>query len=258
MLKKTLAGPVIGIVGGIGPYAGLDFNEKIFKNTVAGSDQEHLRTILISFSVDIVDRTEHLLDPKNVESPALAITEILAKLESIGAVIAGIPCNTAHAPLIFSAIKEQLVKKNIKIELLNMIEETFLEIQKLKFKKVGLLATLGTYFSDVYRMTAKASNQPIEILYPQQDAKKSIHASIYHEQFGIKAKSNPVTKIATDILLKESEKLIAEGAEAIIMGCTEMPLALGDKRIGVPMIDPTEVLARSCIQKVAPEKLLAK
>ncbi|RPI41687.1 MAG: aspartate racemase, partial [Bacteroidetes bacterium] len=57
---------MIGIVGGMGPYAGLDLLRKIYDNTLAGSDQEHLDTILISLSSRIPDRTEYLLGKENL------------------------------------------------------------------------------------------------------------------------------------------------------------------------------------------------
>src|SRR5690554_3400281 len=107
---------MIGIAGGMGPYSGLDLLNKIFDNTLADSDQEHLDAILLSTPSIIEDRTQFLLGNVKV-NPAFAITKILLKLERSGATVAGIPCNTAHSDIIFKVIQQELEKAKSKIKL---------------------------------------------------------------------------------------------------------------------------------------------
>ena len=64
--------PLAGIIGGVGPYAGLDFVRDIFNNTIALSDQEHIGVLLVSCPAIIPDRTKYLLDEETV-NPALGL-----------------------------------------------------------------------------------------------------------------------------------------------------------------------------------------
>ena len=110
---------MIGVVGGIGSYAGIDLIRKIYDNTNANSDQEHLPISMLSIPYKVLDRTEYL-QGKIKENPGNAIAEIITKLSLTGAEIVGIPCNTAHAPQIFNVIKNKVPKQ---CKLLHLIEE---------------------------------------------------------------------------------------------------------------------------------------
>ena len=86
----------IGVLGGVGPYAGLDLVQKIFNNTRAARDQEHLPVTLLSFPGDIADRIDFLVHGTG-KNPGVAIGCILIRLANGGATVLGIPCNTAHS-----------------------------------------------------------------------------------------------------------------------------------------------------------------
>src|SRR5690606_14053752 len=88
---------MIGIVGGVGPLAGLDIFKKIIEETIATKDQEHLPVILSSKPHRIADRTAFLLQNSN-ENPGYALLKIIEELDNSGAEVVAIPCNTAHAP----------------------------------------------------------------------------------------------------------------------------------------------------------------
>ena len=254
-MTKNGQSKIIGIVGGVGPYAGLDLKKKIFDNTKAFSDQEHLEVYLLSSSRHITDRTSFLKNPSDIENPAVAIFNVIKKLQRIGAHVIGIPCNTSHSPLIFNKIEFLIKNEGLDLELLNMIEETNIYIKnKLKdVKKTGLLATLGTYGSMVYQETFSTSG--IEILVPDENDKEKVHNAIYDKSYGIKAFSNPVKKQAKEQLKAAINTLKKKGAQAIIMGCTEIPLALNKNDSDLPLVDPTTVLARALISRVDQGKL---
>ncbi|MEC9361506.1 MAG: aspartate/glutamate racemase family protein, partial [SAR324 cluster bacterium] len=119
----TQRGAKIGIVGGAGPYAGLDLSEKLLQQTKANSDQDYLPTLLISTPELIEDRTDFLLG-KTTNNPAHAIYSNLRDLEALGATVAGIACNTAHAPKIRNVFLEKMKVSESKLKLLDMISET--------------------------------------------------------------------------------------------------------------------------------------
>jgi aspartate racemase len=246
---------MIGIVGGVGPYAGLDLARKIFDQTIASRDQDHLSVALLSAPGEIADRTEFLLG-KTETNPAHALADIILKLERMGASVVGIPCNTAHAPPIFDVITRELETAGCNVKLVHMIEAVtgFVRRRHPRIETVGVLSTTGTYESGVYPEIIE--REGLKVVQPDESLQEEIHAAIYDPEYGIKARSNPVTEKARDKLLAGVAALLRDGAEAIILGCTEIPLAIKDGEIGdTPIIDPTLVLARALIKSVAPDKL---
>jgi len=247
---------MIGIVGGVGPYAGLDLLKKVFDSTVANSDQEHLETILLSLPGQINDRTEYL-EGRVKENPAIAISEIILRLHDSGATVAGIPCNTAHSKKIFDKITALLKAQNSTVKLLNMIEETILFISEYHstISRIGVLSTTGTYNSKVYELPLKERGYTV-VTPTRKMQDELIHPAIYHPVYGIKTVTNPISQTAIDNLLEGVAYLKKEGAELIILGCTEIPLAFPGKEIdGVATIDPTLILARALIHNFNPGKL---
>ncbi len=247
---------MIGIVSGVGPYAGLDLLHKILDNTLANCDQDHLDTVLLSRSSGITDRTEYLLG-KEKENPAYAIAEVLLKLENTGVEVAGIPCNTAHADGIFSIIQDQLHRAGSSIKVLHMIDETvsFIASTFPDITRVGVLSTTGTFLSEVYNNALTLKNY--EVLLPTLDMQETvIHPAIYDPVYGIKAVANPVHPMARKNLLKGISFLKKRGAQAVILGCTEIPIAIPEQLLeDVVTIDPTLVLARALIYSADPKKL---
>ena len=247
--------PTIGIVGGVGPYAGLDLTKKIFDQTLAGCDQEHLPLILVSRPDEIADRTEHLLGRVDT-NPAFAIARIIGTLERAGATVIGIPCNTAHSPAIFDLMIGELDRTGSAVRVLHMIREVgvFLHETHPDIRRVGVLATMGTYKTGIYSDALAAEG--FDALLPAEDRRRWVNDAVYHPDFGIKAQSNPVSEEARGRLLQATAELANAGAEAVVLGCTEMPLAVTEHSVGgTVIIDPTLVLARALIRDTAPHKL---
>ncbi len=246
----------IGVVGGVGPYAGLDLVRKIFDNTVASSDQDHLPVILISLPAAIEDRTEFLLQNSG-KNPGPSILSVLNKLEIAGASVAGIPCNTAHARQIFSVVVQGLAERKSPLKLLSLIDETidFVGSRGPKPGRVGVLSTTGTRKTRIYRDPLEQNGfQVIEL--SDDDQAGLIQDAIYNTLYGIKAQSNPVTERARGQVMKGIDLLLHQHVDVIILGCTELPLAVPERSFkGIPLIDPATLLARSLITEVDPSKL---
>jgi aspartate racemase len=245
----------IGVVGGVGPFAGIDLLSKIAAQTVADKDQDHLTVLNWSQPGQIVDRTEFLLG-EVAQNPAFALAEQVQQLAKMGAGVVGIPCNTAHAPRIFNQIRAELAAINCDVLLLHMIEEVgrFLQEQLPVAKRIGVLSTTGTYRAGVYADVL----QPLgftAVLPPITLQTEKIHPAIYDPIYGLKA-CGVVTRQAQENLLLGAETLKTAGAEAIILGCTELPLASHElAAAGLPLIDPTLILARALIREANPERL---
>jgi len=246
----------IGIVGGVGPYAGIDLNRKIFEQTLAGTDQDHLRVVLISWSELIPDRTEFLLGNEG-KNPGVPIARVIGALEAAGAEVVGIPCNTAHSPEIFSVIGDRCRKNGYRAKILHMIREVaaFLREDFPEIRRVGVLATNGTVRSGLYRQILEPEG--FEVVYPSESTQtQKVHRMIYDQAFGIKVQSSPVTEVARKELHGAMRELVEAGSDGIVLACTELPLAITENRFaGRPLIDATLVLARALVREAAPQQL---
>ena len=247
----------IGIVGGMGPLAGLDLSRSIIENTMAHTDQEHIPQILFSLSNSIADRSEFLQGIADT-NPGYQIAAIVAELEKAGCTIAAVACNTAHADSIFSIVTNQIKKKKLQIRLLHMVEETALYIKKNypQVKKAGILGTNGTVLFKIYNFL---SNSGIEAIYPGNELQKKVHEAIYHPYYGLKASTIGESRKAKNILQKTSDQLIDRQAELLVLACTELPIVFSKPFYNtVPVINPSEILARALIREHSPKKLTAK
>lgn len=247
---------MVGIVGGIGPHAGVQLVKCILDQTDTNKDQDHIPIVLLSFPNQVADRTEFLLGKTNI-NPAFAIVEIIRKMELIGASVIGIACNTSHSHKIFDVLVKELIKIQSKIRLLNIITET-IEFIKDKYptvKKIGVLATNGTYITNTYH--DPLLKKGFEVIIPDSEFQDDvIHRCIYDPIFGIKTKSNPISERAMQLLNKAIDFYKTKQVHAIILGCTEFSLAVQDERINnIIIIDSTKILARALIRETAPEKL---
>ena len=224
---------IIGILGGMGPEATVDLFYKIIKFTPTEKDQDHLR-IIINNNPKIPDRTAAIL--RKGESSLPALQETAKNLEKSGADFIIIPCNTAHYFL-------PSIQESVNIPILDMIRETARETQQIisRIKKVGLLASIGTYKAEIYHQQFDKLN--MEVISPEKKNKEEIMKIIYAVKAG-----NLSNEVKGNIL-KIAQKLIDKGVGAIIAGCTEIPLILKKGDVPVPIIDPTQILAKAAVHK---------
>ncbi len=233
---------IIGILGGMGPEATIDLFTKIVKGTKVKKDQDHLR-ILIDNNPKIPDRT--LAIQRKGPTPLTQLVRSAKILQKAGAVFIVIPCVTAH-------YYYDSLQKRIKIPILHIVDETVRYIKK-KLKgmtKIGLIATEGTMQTGLFQKAL--SNNVIELILPTPGVqKKWVMEAIYGKK-GIKIVGP--SEQAKRLILKASESLIKQGAQAIIAGCTEVPLVLKRRDLPVPVIDPISVLASAAIRKARGKK----
>lgn len=223
--------PVIGVLGGMGPLATADLYRKIITSTPAHRDQEHVH-VIIDADPSVPDRTEALLHGGADPTPWLIAGA--RRLEAAGATFIVMPCNTAHAFL-------ERVQPTVTIPFISMIEETAQAAAALnpRVGSVGILATEGTLASELYqRAFATVGIQP---LTPTEPAQHEISAAI------ASVKAGAVGREVTERLLVACRELIEAGADALIAACTELPIVLQQSDVAVPLIDPTDVLARAAV-----------
>lgn len=224
-----MAKKIIGILGGMGPTATADLFNKIIVSTKAACDQEHLHVIIDS-NTDIPDRTAALLN--GGEDPTEQLVLSARRLQSAGAELIAMPCNTAHG--FYDAVCAA-----VDIPVLHMIKLTAQELRREGVKCAGLLATDGTVHTGIYDKCFEGSG--IELLTPSQDAQSAVMELIYK---GVKAGRRDFD---TGRFEKAARELSERGAQTLILGCTELPPAFGIYGLHYPHIDPTLVLARAAV-----------
>lgn len=222
----------IGIIGGMGPLATVDLFNKIIKYSSASCDNEHI-PIIIDNNTKIPDRTRAILYGE--EDPVKEMVKSAKTLENAGAEFLIMSCNTAH-------YFYERVKKEIHIPFLNMVEETAKYILKKDpaAKKIGLLSTTGTVKGKIYEKIFEKFN--LEIILPSEEEREEIMYLIY----GVVKKGNfNYDSLRTEKIIKN---LQLKGVKNIVLGCTELPIAMDMFKITGTFYDPTEILALSAIE----------
>lgn len=221
----------LGIIGGLGPQATAYFLELLADMTEAGTDQQHIPTIVIS-NPAIPDRTQYILGKSNAD-PFPAIIEIGKRLAAMNADYIAIPCMTAH-------YFHQRLREEIPVPVINGIEETAAYMYKEEIYSVGVMATDGTVQSEIFQQEFSARG--IQVMLPGKEAQQELMQVIYDE---IKAGK----EVHLERFLTAAESLRKQGAQKIILGCTELSLLKRDYKLGVNYLDALEVLARTAVEK---------
>lgn len=220
----------IGILGGMGPMATCDLMKKIIDHTDAVCDQDHLR-ICADSNTNIPDRTAAIL--KQGKDPRPEMIKSAVRLQSMGADVLIVSCNTAHYFL-------GDVEKCVDIPVLHMPRETAKELRKQGVRTAALLATDGTVQCGLYDQELKA--QGIVCVHPNIEEQQMIMSLIYDY---VKAgKSYPYP----EKIRAMQERLAKQGVERLILGCTELPIAFTQWDTIILTIDPTDVLAQAAIR----------
>ena len=243
----------IGVLGGLGPYAGLDLVRALFDETDAHADQEHLPVALVSYPGRIPDRSTWIADA-SAPSPVPPMLAVLGMLDAAGCAVVGVPCNTAHAPVLFEALQASIA--HTPMRLVHIVDAIIEDIERKMpaVRRVGVLATDSSIGNRLHQVGLEASGRAA--LVPAPDVQARVHASIFDPAWGLKAHSSPPDPRARAVLLDAIAHLAARGAEAVILGCTELPLAVPEAVVaGVPLVNSTRALARALIAATHPEKL---
>ena len=241
----------------MGPHAGLLLADRVLAATRATTDQEHLSFVVASYSDRIPDRTTWLEDPR-APDPAPAIIRVGVSLAAADVRFAGIACNTAHVPAIHDRVLAGLAAQAPGLEILHLIRETahFVHEAAPGARRIGILATTGTYRAGLY--SAALSAEGFVPLVPHEDTQRDVvHRAIFDQQFGLKAQGNPVTDEVVMLLELAIAELRDQGADAVVMGCTELSLVYVAGRLpGLKIVDSTTALARALVRRAAPDRLL--
>lgn len=226
MKRKT-----VGVLGGMGPDATVDFMAAVIALTPAGTDQDHIHMI-VDNNPAVPDRQAAMKGDRTTVSKVLG--DMALRLEAAGADFLVMPCNTAHAFL-------PDVLPKLHVPFIHIINETVAEIANTqpKARQVGVMATNACLEAVVYQSAILASGR--RIVLPLSERQQELMGLIHRIKRGDKGEAVRQAMRAIAIDLAE------QGAEVIVAGCTEIPLVLGQDELDLPFISSTEVLARRTV-----------
>jgi aspartate racemase len=213
----------LGVLGGMGPAATLDFLAKLQAATPAARDQDHIR-VLVDINPQVPDRNGE------DDTPGPVLATMAVGLRDAGADVLAIACNTAHA-------YADAVRDASGLPLVDMIGIACEAARRAGATRVGVLATglaLGLYAE---RLTGMGL-EPVALSKAKQEWFMSLLYRI---------KGGDLGEEVQDEMAAVARSLAEAGAEAVIAGCTEAPLVLSAAELDVPLIDAGQTLAERCV-----------
>jgi len=228
----------IGLIGGMSWESSLEYYRilnELIKEKLGGLSSAQC----LLYSVDFKP-IEHWMHRNQWDEIATQLTIIAQKLEQAGADFILICTNTMHK-LVPS------IQTHIQIPIYHIADAAASKIKELGLKKVGLLGTKFTMEEDFYRKRLLDKHQ-IETIIPNQEDRKEIDRIIFNE-----LTLGKITKPAREIYKKIIVDLQKNGAEGVILGCTEIPLLIKPDDSPIPVFDTTQLHAEFAIEKAMEE-----
>lgn len=293
---------MIGILGGVGPAAGILLHQTILQQTESnGVDQGHLNVCHFSRSADIASRVDFLIAYNlqqqhngtsatssssdsgseddgtlgtgtgnrklvDVENPADGMARTFEMLRKLNTpVVAGIPCITFHVKPIWNEFlrlihqddQENAASGKADVRCLSMLDETVRLVVQVasRSRKIGVMSTIGTREARVFHDLLEPLGY--EVVEVSEETQLELQDTIQNPQWGIKSSAPSVHPRCIANFHGYARQLIADGAELLVLGCTEIPFAFvgASSFEGVPLLDPLVALARALIREVDPLRL---
>ena len=216
-------GKVLGVLGGMGPAATVAFMERVVALTPAAGDEDHIR-MLVDLNPQVPNRHS---DPDGARR---VLGGMAARLRDMGAEVLAMPCNTAHAHA--EAIRAA------GLPFLDMIAATVQAAAATGARRIGVLATPGG--ERLYKAALAARGaEPVVLEGADREAFMALVYGVKRGEVGAGARAG---------MARLAEALSRAGAEALIAGCTEVPLLLDAEAAPLPLTDSAEVLAQACVE----------
>jgi aspartate racemase len=232
----TPARPSVGIIGGVGPQATVDLMQRVIDRTPAGDDADHMRMI-VDNDPAVPSRIKALIEMTG-PSPAPHLASMARGLVAMGADILAMPCNTAHHYL------DDIRAAAAPVKVLDMVALTADRIAALPVRprSVGLLASTAVRLTGLYDQAL--AERDLQALYPsnQDDVLAVIKA--------VKAGKAGSTQRAG--IFAAANDLRAQGADALVIACTEISALDGALPGAIPALDALDVLADAIVAFAQP------
>jgi len=244
MARSYGPGKRVGVIGGMGPAATIRLYEEITRRTPIRREQDHLRLVIDS-DPTVPDRTAALLAAANSDgkpslpaadvegSPEQHLIAAARRLQTAGVELIAVACNTAHA-------WHGRIAAAVDVPVLHLIDVTADAAARRVGPggQVGLLASLGTQAAGLYQQaTARIG---LSLVLPEPQIQQQVMDAIMQVKTGR-------TEPARATIHRAAGQLVACGAAAVIVGCTDISVVLADGDLDVPVVDSTVALAERII-----------
>ena len=223
----------IGLIGGMSWESSAVYYNLINKKVKEILGGFHCaKSVMVTVEFDEIQRLQHIEDWKSLEA---IMVKSAKQLEAAGADVVVLCTNTMH-------LCSPAIIQNITIPFLHIAEATGSKISELGLKKVALLGTRFTMEKDFYK-TFIFEKFGIEVIIPVKTEREIIHNTIYNElvQGLIKNESREIFKQIISVLEQQ-------GAEGVILGCTEIPLLISNSDVNIPVFDTTAIHAEKAVE----------
>ena len=218
--------PRIGVLGGMGPLATADFFAKLVAATPAARDQDHF-PVSIDSTPQIPDRVAAL--EGRGEDPLPALLEAARRLVDAGCALVAMPCNTAH-------LWHDALAAALPVPVLHIADAVAAQLGAAR--KVALMGTTATLRSRLYPQRIGGTREWIE---PTE--REMVQAVMP----GVAEVKRYRVDEARALIVPVARRLAASGVDALVLGCTEIPIAVRQDDCAVPVIDATRALAEATV-----------
>jgi aspartate racemase len=219
----------LGVIGGLGPMATAYYLELVIRMTDAKRDQDHPELVIANIP-SIPDRTAFILG-KSQDDPLAPMVEVGNQLKNMGATVVATPCITAH-------YFHEALQDGIGLPLIHAIRSTAVLLRDAGVRRVGLMATDGTVQSGIFR--SQIEEFGMELVLPSAEGQRGVMTLIYDQ---VKAGLKPDLELFNSI----RDELRHNGAQAVVLGCTELSLLKRDYDLGGGVLDVLDVLAKESV-----------
>ena len=223
----------IGIIGGLGPESTVDY----YKEIIAAFNAKYVEIAypeIIIYSANINEFMK-FVETRNWPGLSEWLLDKISSIHRAGAEFAVIASNTPH--IVFDEIKSKSL-----IPLLSIVEETFNKAQEMDLKNIGLMGTKLTMEADFYKKPFISKG--ISVVVPSEEEQQLIHHKLFSEiELGIFKDSTREELLAIAKRMVDEEEI-----DALILGCTELPLILTESNYGIPFLNTTAIHCESIIK----------
>ncbi|MBT4209662.1 MAG: amino acid racemase [Candidatus Komeilibacteria bacterium] len=226
--KKT-----IGILGGMGPEASLNMYKTIINlcQDKYNCQQDFDFPKIIIYNLPLIG-----FDETGIRNKILVKSQLIQaaqKIELAGSDFLIIACNTVH-------YFQKDIEEVINIPLISMIDETVKKVQEHNFKTVSVLSSASTTTLGLYAKVL--NNRGIEVVGLTKQQQEIINKSIFNVM------QNKNNKLDSKNIKNIINSVVSLGVEAVILGCTELPLLISQKDIAVKLFNSTEITSNEALQ----------
>jgi aspartate racemase len=221
----------IGIIGGVGPSATVLYYQQIIEGFHDRTGGSHFPEIFVH-SLDLGEVNTYF-NNQDLDLLSDKLVQVMEGLEKIGCDFAILACNAMH--MVFDDLRQR-----VNMPMISIVEAVLEEIRQRQLKKVGIMGTTFVMQGGLYRRPLELSG--VECFLPDEDEQAWIMKAILQD-----LQHSNIPEATVSRLMKDVESLGAQGAEEVILACTDLPVAIKETQSTIPLLDTTKLHVRAIL-----------